>query len=85
MATETHEKLPEQIKYEPLFNLVQPKDNWKNPINALVDPMDLVELNATKQDLNDAIVFYAGGPVTITREGSKLHVTAPGYYVAIGA
>lgn len=86
-ATETsiENRTPENIKYLPMFKLVEPKDNWKNPINALVDPMDLVELGITKQDLSDAVEFFTGSPAVIEREGSKYRVTAPGYYIVIGA
>jgi len=83
--TSTETRTPENIKYKPMFDLVAPKDNWKNPINALVEPMDLVELGITKKDLSDAVEFFTGAPAVIVREGSKYRVTAPGYYIAVGA
>jgi hypothetical protein len=82
---ETENRTPENIKYKPMFELVEPKDNWKKPINALVDPMDLVELGITKQDLSDAVEFFTGAPAVIVREGNKYRVTAPGYYIVVGA
>ena len=84
-VTSNENRTPENIKYMPMFNLVAPKDNWKKPINALVDPMDLVELGITKKDLSDAVEFFTGAPAVIEREGSKYRVTAPGYYIVVGA
>jgi hypothetical protein len=77
-------KTPEQIKYQPLFELVEDKTNWKNPINSLLDPMDLVELGATKDDLSQAVIFYTGSVPTIKRVGSKYRVVAAGYYAVCG-
>jgi hypothetical protein len=68
-----------------MFDLVAPKDNWKNPINALVDPFDIVELGITKKDLADAVEFFTGSAATITRENGKYRVKAVGYYATCGA
>jgi len=80
-----YEPSAEQKKYGPLFNLVADKSNWKNPINATVDPKVLLEMGATKADLGKAITFYTGSVATIGREGKVLRVKADGYYIAIGA
>lgn len=79
------ELTPEQQKYQPLFDLVAPKDNWKERIDALVDPAELSKLGATKSDLGHAVTFYTGSVPTIGREGTKIRVRAAGYYACIGA
>lgn len=65
MTTQTNQEIaadeartPENRKYLPIFNLVSPKPNWKVAINTTVDPIDLVELSASKQDLADAVVLH---------------------------
>jgi len=89
MTTQSREipycQTPEQKKYLPLFDLCAPKDNWKTAINTMVNPMDLTELNASKQDLADAVEFVTGSKATITREGNNYRVVADGYYAACGA
>lgn len=80
-----YEPSAEQKKNQPLFNLVANRENWKMPIDAVIDPMALYALKATKSDLGRAITFYTGSVATIERLGKKLHVTAAGYYAAIGA
>jgi hypothetical protein len=56
------------------FTAVQNKDDWKNPINALIDPKDQAVTHA-------AIVHFAYGGATFTKAaGGKLRVNAPGYY-----
>ncbi len=80
-----YEPTLEQKKYGPLFNLVAPKANWKDRINALVSPDELTRLGATKTDLGKAVTFYTGSVPTIKWERGQLRVTAAGYYAAIGA
>lgn len=80
-----YEPTPEQKKYGPLFNLVAPKANWKNCINALVSPDELKKLGATKTDLGKAVTFYTGSVATIKWERGQLRVMAAGYYATIGA
>jgi hypothetical protein len=75
----------EQKKYGPLFSMVQDPTNWKNPIDALIDPEVLMAMGATKTDLVKAITFYTGSIPTITRNGKMLRVTAIGYYMAVGS
>ena len=79
------ETTPEQRKYQPLFNLVAPRDNWKNPIRALVTPAELTALGATWNDLGKAVTFFTGSVATIQWKKGKIFVTAAGYYAAIGA
>lgn len=69
------------------FNAVVTKDNWKFPIDKIVD------LDAyTKAMVAEAIVFYTGSVATFTAISGtttggmgKYRVTAVGYYAAIGA
>jgi len=79
------EMTPEQKKYQPLFDLVAPKDNWKKRIDALVDPAELSRLGVTENDLCHAVTFYTGSVPTISRERGSIRVRAAGYYAAIGA
>lgn len=68
-------------EFHPLFELVKPAENWKNPIH--------VRINAKGIDLNtlsDAIIFYTGSvPEFVDRKGDFVTVIADGYYLAIGA
>jgi len=68
------------------FELVVPRDNWKNPINAIVDLRD--------RDLymiREAVIFFTGSvPQFIPCLGAKMpkcryRVIAAGYYRTIGA
>jgi len=69
----------EQIARTSVFIKIQPRDNWKNPINAWIDESDFA-------DCNQAAIWFTGAGLTvIARNGEKLHVTAPGYYLTIGA
>lgn len=65
------------------FDLVKDKGNWKNPIDALVDP------GADLKAIAEATIFFAGSPadfVTVKRGGvEKVRVRAAGYYACIGA
>jgi len=79
------EQTPEQRKYQPLFDLVTNRENWKNPIDALVSPSVVRALGATKSDLGRAVTFYTGSVPTISREGKQWRVRAVGYYAAVGA
>lgn len=62
------------------FNKIKPKDNWKMPINAVIDEADVPECN-------EAAVFFTGGCIEITRrmKGGKVRVRGAGYYNCIGA
>lgn len=79
------EQTPEQRKYQPLFDLVTNRENWKNPIDALVSPSVVRALGATKSDLGRAVTFYTGSVPTISREGTRWRVRAVGYYAAVGS
>lgn len=71
-GTWTHGELHEAFRH------VQDRD-WKNPISAWVGEAD-VDL------VLDAIDFFAGGDGRVVRrERNRAHVSAPGYYIAVGA
>ena len=80
-------ELPEQYMLRPFLDLVAPKGNWKERVDATIDAptsRDLRELFKTM--IERAVDFYLGGGARITDSGSgKIRVTAPGYYTQIGA
>jgi hypothetical protein len=72
-----------QRQLDEAFRLVQNKEHWKYPI---AHEFDINEV--TIADLNKiaaAIIFFTGGEATIARVGTKVRVTAPGYYVSVGS
>jgi hypothetical protein len=78
--------LPEQVMYKPFFDLVAPKDNWKNPIDCKIDaPTDETDRNLFKLMITRAVAFYAGSCATITDDGKQIVVKARGYYADVGA
>jgi hypothetical protein len=61
------------------FKLVQNKEHWKNPINAVIAAKD-------RDVVDEAIIYYTGSVGAFTpMKGGKLRVRADGYYIAIGA
>lgn len=61
------------------FDLVKPTGNWKMPIDATVkDDVDL-------QLLEDAVIYFTGGPIETQRTPKGIRVTSEGYYHHIGA
>lgn len=64
------------------FNRVRNPQGWKLPINRIVVARGEDEL----EDILDAIDFFVGGGGEVKRiRGRTFRVTAPGYYVTIGA
>jgi hypothetical protein len=70
------------------FKLVADRSNWKNPIDRMVYLTDeQVEL------VREAVIFFTGSVPKIERvynmkflhNANKYHVTADGYYRAVGA
>lgn len=61
------------------FTSVQDKQNWKNPILAIVPAETDLEMLAA------AIIFFAGCVPTFHSTPDGLLVKAVGYYAAIGA
>lgn len=72
-----------QAQLKAAFDKVKNKRNWKNPIDALVDPSE--DMRA----INAAIVHFTGSPsdyVKVLRKGKEmLRVRAAGYYACIGS
>jgi hypothetical protein len=64
------------------FNKVKDKRDWKNPIDALVDPSEDIAV------ISAAITYFGCGPsdyVTVIRKGKeKIRVRAAGYYACTG-
>jgi hypothetical protein len=78
--------LPEQVMYKPFFDLVAPKDNWKNPIDCKIDaPQGEADRWLFKLMITKAVTFYAGSLATITDDGKQIVVKARGYYADVGA
>lgn len=79
--------LPEQLMYRPFFDLVAPKDNWKNPIYARIKaPQGREDRKLFKQMIERAVEFFAGcAPLIEDFGGEKITVRAVGYYQAVGA
>jgi len=71
-----------QAELHEAFNLVADPENWKNPIDAEIDPRQVA-------DVVEAIHFFTGSIAVVeiiqdtTREAVR--VTAEGYYLTIGA
>jgi cell division FtsZ-interacting protein ZapD len=65
-----------------VFELVQNKEHWKNPIDATLDELS----EADEKLLYDAVPFYTGSVPTITRyKNGRVRVRAAGYYRTVGA
>jgi len=70
-----------RLKYQPLFDMVKNQRNDKNPINTEIE-LDESEF----QNMIDAIAFFTGSrdtKITII-DNNKVHITAEGYFNAIG-
>ena len=80
------EPIVEQRMYKPFFDLVAPKDNWKNPIDCKIDaPTNDADRWLFKLMITKAVTFYAGSLATITDDGKQIVVKARGYYADVGA
>jgi hypothetical protein len=70
-----------------MFNRVQPKDNWKNPISC-----QLILQNPEKEIpfIKDAVAWFAGCETAVdythnsTQTRPIVWVSACGYYIAVG-
>ena len=49
--------------------------DWRNPIRVFVD-----KNSATKQEIEDAVLFYTGTEAEVTTKNGRWLVRAPGYY-----
>jgi hypothetical protein len=85
MAQETYEVM--QARMQKAFNLVAPKEHWKNPVRCEVTSNQLEEAGLTIQQVCESVVYFTGtqalarlitkNPITGTE---FFMVTAPGYY-----
>jgi hypothetical protein len=82
-----------RAKLTEAFNLVAPKDGWKNPINAEV----VIDSDLRMLLIREAVIFFTGSvptfdfsrsvrPIKGTDGGAAIYrVRAAGYYATIGA
>jgi hypothetical protein len=63
------------------FEMVCDKENWKNPIDVRIDNPGDQKLEIIK----DAVMYFAGCTAYFRPVGDTIHVTAKGYYIAMGA
>jgi len=62
------------------FTLVQNSENWKRPINAVVEP------TANLEAIRIAVTYFTGSVANMTpAKGGKVRVRARGYYAVIGS
>jgi hypothetical protein len=63
------------------FELVENKENWKLPIDAVVP------YESKLDQIREAVIFFAGCTPRFTLSPSKgfVRVRAAGYYMAVGA
>ncbi len=65
-----------------LFEKVQNKEHWKNPIDAFIDPKDF-------EDTDTAIAYFTGTRINYavieldsqSPNRGKVHIKADGYYL----
>jgi len=63
-----------------VFDLVKPSPNWKYPIDARV-PKAAADL----EEIELAVIWFAGGSPVVLEDGDNYHVLGAGYYEWIGA
>jgi hypothetical protein len=64
------------------FELVQNRENWKLPIDAVV----AIESDFERELIYHAVMFYTGSIAQFYRQGPvQYRVRAMGYYAAVGA
>ena len=60
-----------------VFELVENKDHWKGPIDAMVAK----SIGVTPDVIMSAVMFFTATEATVEDEGvGQMHVTAPGYW-----
>jgi hypothetical protein len=81
-----------QDQLEAAFALVQPTENWKSAISAVIQDVERKRVPALKALIRAAVIHFTGSvPTTDSMTGSRpgetdhLLVMAAGYYAAIGA
>ena len=74
---------PERDAHKPHFDRVCNQENRKMPIDAVVD---LSDASVDLEKIRQAIEFFTASRASFRNVGgSKIQVTAPGYYRAVGA
>jgi hypothetical protein len=63
------------------FEMVEDKENWKNPIKACLVAID----EKTRTMISIAIAFFTGSESKWSNTDNIWLVTAPGYYLTCGA
>lgn len=64
------------------FEMVEDKENWKNPVRAEVSCLSWTTLLVVKY----AVTYFTGSVAKVKRlENGNYLVTAPGYYLTCGA
>ena len=78
---------PEQLLYKSFFDMVANKDNWKLPIDTMLDaPSGTEDRELFKKLISRAVVFYTGSvPIIVDLGDKQIGVKAVGYYEAVGA
>lgn len=93
MATDI-KPLPEQVMFQPFFDLVKSPVNWKFPIDCEREaPVGNTDFDLWCRMMRRAIEFYAGGgaeitepdPPNVANNVRTVRVRAPGYYALIGS
>ena len=78
---------PLNYMYKPFLDLVVDPENWKNPIDVVVDvPKDKSERKLFVDLITNAVIFFCGCvPEILTLEDYKVRVRAAGYYMSVGS
>jgi hypothetical protein len=63
------------------FDRVRPAGSWKNPIEAYFPQLSAEDFKA----IDAALVFFCGCHASMVNTSGIVKVTAPGYYLTIGA
>lgn len=70
------------------FDLVKDAENWKGPIDAIVEVPAGMQAQDLAEAIQDAVMFFTGSVAQFRPTGDDanvLHVVARGYYAAVGA
>jgi len=61
------------------FELVQDRENWKNPVNFLVGNSVLDKMGLTVDMIEEAIVYFQGCVPKINHNVNFVHIKSSGY------
>ena len=68
--------------YRRAFDIVEPKGNWKAPIDSTLEPLGACFHPGV---IVDAVAFMTGAPAEFSIRLGKWRFVAPGYYATVGA